>query len=180
MFLSAFKHLLFVFLFFCSSFVWADGRKEAMDQYLHDFVGQAFPQSYPSIYQAIKNAVEHLPQEAFEKINHADLPVLFLEMPHFGGGKWANSNAIIVEPDDPPTFKDGLWIIKLSTQLEDSKDIDAIEGIVLHELAHFILGHQGGAYDIQKEKDANNLVKKWGHESKFLKAKAKFGSHTYK
>ncbi len=180
MFQHSLKCFILAFFVLLANFSWAASRKEQVDQYLHDFVSQAFQFSYPSIYNAIELSLMGIPQEALDKVSNADFPALFVEMPHFGGGRWANANGIFVEPHDPPTFTKGVWIIKLSTELEDSKDVDAIQGIVLHELAHFILDHHGGVFDKQYEKDANHLVKKWGFERQFLKAKEKFGSHSNK
>ncbi len=174
------KCFLLVFLLLLAQLSWAAERKKQVDLYLHDFVSQAFQLSYPTIYKAIEVSLMGVPQEVLDKVNNADFPAIFVEMPHFGGGRWANSNGIFVEPHDPPTFTKGVWIIKLSTELEDAKDVDAVQGVVLHELAHFVLDHHEGVFNQQHEKDANHLVRKWGFEEKFLKAREKFGSHQAK
>jgi hypothetical protein len=91
-------------------------------------------------------------------------------------GKWANSAGIFVEPNDPPTFTKGIWIVKLNTQMNEVNSVEAIEGVVLHELAHKVLEHQGGTFNPEIEREANRLVKKWGFERQFLKAKEFFGA----
>ena len=172
------KAFIFIFLILCSSFAVADESREVrIKEYLHDFVGHAFKESFPNINQAIEQVIKSLPQEVLDKVLDPDFPVLFIEMPHYGGGRWANSNGIYMEPDDPPTFTKGVWIVKLSTELNDSNDIPAIEGVIAHEIAHFVLGHQPEGLNLKQEKEANALVNKWGLEEQFLKAKKRFGGH---
>ena len=151
-------------------------RQQKAEAYLAEFASPAFKDSYTNIYSAIKNVLILLPEYAFEKVTDRSFPVLFTEVPHFGTGRWANSSGIYVMPDDPPTFTKGMWIVKLNTELNEGKDVEAIEGVVFHELAHRVLGHEGGHFSIEVEKEANHLVKKWGFQKQYLKAKASFGT----
>lgn len=175
------KILLFVLFLFFSSFVLAENtiqktREKQVDAFLREFSSQAFKESYPNIFTAIKQVLILLPPDAFAKATNRAFPVLFTEAPHFGTGQWANSSGIYSEPNDPPTFTDGIWIIKLSTKLNETKDVEAIEGVIFHEIAHHVLGHKGGVFNPEIEKEANRLVKKWGFERQYLKAKEAFGS----
>jgi hypothetical protein len=157
--------------------VWSQtSREKKVDRYLQEFASPAFKESYSNIYKALHEVLVLLPQSAFDKVTDRAFPVLFTEVPHFGSGQWANSSGIYVEPNDPPTFTKGIWIVKLNTALGESNDVQAIEGVIFHELAHRVFGHEGGIFSIQKEKDANHLVEKWGFKAQFLRAKAKFGN----
>jgi hypothetical protein len=117
-----------------------------------------------------------LPSEAYKKVTDRTFPALYTEVPHFGSGQWANSSGIYVEPNDPPTFTKGIWIVKLNTAMEEANDVQAIEGVVAHELAHHYLDHVAGAFSMEKEKQANHQIQKWGFDRQFQRAKAKFGS----
>ncbi|MBF0490148.1 MAG: hypothetical protein HQL15_05945 [Candidatus Omnitrophica bacterium] len=152
-------------------------REEKVKSYMEEFVSQGFKESQAKIYTAIQQCLRLIPEEAYKKITDRTFPVIFTEMPHFGGGRWANSSGVYVMPNDPPTFTKGIWIVKLNTQLNETQDVEEIEGIIFHELAHRVLDHVAGAFDIDKEKQANRLVKKWGFERQFLKAKSSFGTH---
>lgn len=155
-----------------------NNRQEKVGSYLSEFVSPAFKDSYPNIYTAIKNVLILLPENAFKKVTDRSFPVLFTEVPHFGTGQWANSSGIYVLPEDPPTFTKGIWIVKLNTALNDAKDVEAIEGVIFHELGHRVLDHEGGKFSVEIEKEVNRLVKKWGFERQFLKARAKFGRNS--
>ncbi len=154
-----------------------DDRQEVIREYLSEFCSQSFIQSYPKIYKAIQSALEKIPYEIFLSLTDRARPVLFTEYHTIGVGRFANSSEIMVFKDDAPSFTKGLTIIKLSTELEETDSAEDIEGVILHELAHRVLEHsQKEIRTCQREKEANQLVKTWGLEEEFLKAKARFGS----
>ena len=70
--------------------------------------------------------------------------------------------AVQMMPEDPPTFGKGMWFVKLNTELEGAKSVEAIEMVVAHELAHRVLGHRAGAgISVKDEKAANHLIRRW-------------------
>jgi hypothetical protein len=155
-------------------------RPEIVEEYLSEFCSQAFIQSYPKIYGAIKAALTKIPQDAFLAVTDRARPVLFTETHYAGLGRFANSSNILVADDDAPAMSQGLTMIKLSVELEDkAESSEEIEGIILHELAHRVLEHaKKKLYTCQMEREANHLVKSWGYEKEYLKAKERFGDKT--
>ena len=61
-------------------------------------------------------------------------------------------------------------------QITTAEDVEAIEGVVLHEIAHRVLEH-GTSEKASREKGraANRLVKKWGFTRELEKAIERFG-----
>jgi len=151
-------------------------RKEVVKEYLGEYCSQGFIQHSPKIYAAIKNAFYGLPWDVFLSVTSRARPTLFTEYHYSGMGRFANSSEVYSFQDDAPSFMDGMTIIKLSTELELSDSVDAIEGIVLHEIAHRYLEHAKNKTELcRREKEANHLVKEWGFEKEFEEAKKKFG-----
>ena len=154
-----------------------NSRQEAVKEYLEEFSEGSLEGVFPNIYKAIENVFRKIPAEVFDKVTNRDRPVIFTV--HFtkGNGRYAQSINYTVEEDDPPTFKEGFYMIKLGDLLNNTNDVEAIEGIVYHELAHrYLEHHQLQQMTCEHEREANHLVKEWGFEKEFLKAKEKFGS----
>ncbi len=151
-------------------------REEIVREYLGEFCSQAFLQGFPKIHAAIHNVLLKIPMEVFRSITDRSRPVLFTEYHTTGTGRFANSGEIISTPDDALAFQRGLTIVKLSTELEDADDEQAIEGVIFHELAHRYLEHaRRPARTCEMEREANRLVKEWGFGNEYAKAKARFG-----
>lgn len=153
-----------------------DNREEVVKEYLGEYCSRTISEFNPTLYAGIKGALLKLPIKEFLMATDRKRPVLFTEYYPSGIARFATSSEIYSFPDDAPSFGDGLTIIKLNTELNDAGDVSAVEGIILHELAHKILEHSKKPFSCQLERDANNQVKKWGYEKEFLAAKEKFGS----
>jgi hypothetical protein len=154
---------------------WND-RDEVIEEYLSEFCSSAFLRDHPRTHEAIKSALKVLPHEVFLSVTERARPVIFTEYHKNGMGSFANSSEIITADGEPPAFMKGMTLIKLSTDLENG-DTLAIEGIVLHELTHRVLEHsKRKPYSCKFEREANRLVKAWGKEEAFLKAKELFGA----
>jgi len=62
-------------------------------------------------------------------------------------------------------------IIYLNSMLMSDKEDNAIQALIAHEIAHFHLGHtepKPNKLPIEEEYDADDLVKKWGFDTKEL------------
>jgi len=104
-------------------------------------------------------------------------PIIFLHSYSSGIARYANSTEFIVEKNDPPIFQDGFFIIILGDELNVADDIQAIEGIILHEITHRYLEHLSAEeLGCQMEREANRLVKQWGYEKEYLLASETFGA----
>lgn len=159
---------------------WAvNDREEVVREYLGEYCSQGIVQGLPKTYSAITHALSKIPWDAFLKVTERSRPVLFTEYHYTGVGRFANSSEISSTPGDAPSFQDGFMLIKLSAELEDRGAEEAIEGVILHELAHRVLDHvrtRQGRSPCDIEKEANGLVKSWGFEAQYLAAKGTFGS----
>lgn len=154
-------------------------RPEVIREYLGEYCSQGIVHGLPKTHSAIIEALSKIPWDVFLKITGRSRPVLFTEYHYTGVGRFANSSEISSTPDDAPSFQDGFTLIKLSAELEDRGSREAIEGVVLHELAHRVLDHartRQGRSPCEIEKEANGLVKSWGFEVQYLAAKETFGS----
>ncbi len=153
-----------------------NNKEEVVEEYLGEFCSRAFILYYPKIYSAIRNAMLKIPLEVFRSITDRSRPVLFTEFHSTGTGRFANTSEIIATRDDAPAFEGGLTIIKLNTDLEAVEDGRAIEGVVLHELAHRYLEHGvQKASSCEMEREANALVARWGMSGEYQKASESFG-----
>ena len=102
--------------------------------------------------------------------------MIFVDVLTSGIARTANAVQFTMRKDDPPTFQKGFYLIKLGDNLEDASDVEAIEGVIFHELAHRILEHlSSGKFSCDMEREANRLVKKWGFEKEYTKASGEFG-----
>jgi len=153
-------------------------RNEVVKEYLGEYCSQAFIQSSPKIYTAIQNALRRLPLNVFLSVTDRARPVLFTEFHSSGMGRFANSSEIYSFEDDAPSMMAGLTIIKLNMELEEAPDSTAIEGVILHELAHRYLKHAQTRTNrnvCDQEREANRLVKSWGADEEFARAQEVFG-----
>jgi len=139
-----------------------NNRDEVATEYLSEFCSQLFITTYNKIYRAIKNVLVKVPQDVFLTVTQRNKPTVFTEYHYTGNGRFANSSDIYFLEGDPPAFTDGVWIVKLSTELSDTKSQEEIETIIAHELAHRYLGHKHRQGVVTIEKEANHLVLQWG------------------
>lgn len=156
-------------------------RAEVIREYLSEFCSQAFIHKYKRIYGAISNVLRKIPNDVFLNITDRNRPVVLSEVHSLGLGRLANSSDIRVLPEDPPTFAAGVWLIKLSTELNEAESSGPIEGVVVHELAHRVLEHSvTDEYDASLERQANALIVEWGFQKEFEEAKKEFGTYHMK
>ncbi len=145
--------------------------------YLNFAFGYNAKADFPKIYQAVFASLNEIPDDVLEKVTNTRHPVLFTVNITTGIARWANSSEVNLAINSEHVFQNGFYLIKLADELENTSDTEAIEGIVLHELAHNYLDHlKKQKFSCDMEREANREVKKWGFEEKFLKAKKMFGS----
>lgn len=157
-----------------------DDRVEIVKEYMSEFCSKYFLHNASKIGIAIRTALERVPKDVFFAVTDRAKPVVFTETHYRGTGRLANSSDIWPLEGDPPTFTDGIWITKLSLELETAEDPGEIESIIAHELAHYILdngkriGSDPGRVD-QYERESADLVQKWGFGEEMIKAYERFG-----
>jgi len=152
-------------------------KERLVKEYVDEFASGLFENSYPQIYQALLNALNKLPDDVYTTVTDRRRPIIFLHSYSSGIARYANSTEFIVEKNDPPTFQDGFYIVILGDELNTAGDVQAIEGIILHETAHRYLEHLSTEeLGCQMEREANRLVKQWGYEEEYLKASYTFGA----
>ncbi len=148
-----------------------DDREEIIKEYLGEFCSKTIVVNFPKMYSAIKYVLGKIPLKDFLYLTERNYPVLFTEYYYQDMPRFANSSEIIILEDDPPTFTEGLYFVKLSAELEVSGSVNDIVGVVAHELAHRMLGHSSSKYTELMEEEANNLVRNWGFEEELVGAK---------
>lgn len=153
-------------------------RKEIVKEYLEEFASGNILGYYINIRTALQSAMEKLPHDVFISITSRNRPTLFIDVYTTGIARYANALDFTMRENDPPTFQDGFYLIKLGDELEKAADPQAIEGIIFHEIAHRVLNHLHSEREdsCELEKEANRLVKQWGFQEEFSKASAIFGS----
>ena len=152
----------------------ANDRKELVKEYLSEFSPLVFETDFPNIYRALSSVLNRIPINVFVVITDRSYPVIFTEYYTKGLGRIANSEDVFLMDDDPPAFMRGFYLIKLSAELNDAKDPAAIEAVIAHEIVHMLLKHCLKEPSAENEKEANRLIKKWGFEKEFFKAKECF------
>jgi len=145
--------------------------------YLSEFASANLRRPGSAIYLGLQSALKKLPEDIFIAVTDRKKPTLFIHYFTAGIARYAGSEEFTVLEDDAPTFTNGFYMIKISDALVESHNQQAIEGVILHEIAHRVLEHT----KVQKpscelEKEANHLVQDWGHEELFSKAKELFGA----
>ena len=154
-----------------------DDREELIDQYLSEFVSGGLRFQYKNTSQALKNALNGLPWDVLLTVTDRQRPIIFLDYYTSGIARFASASEYTMRDIDPPAFQNGFYIIKLGEDLDAAPNTKAIEGVILHEIAHRILGHlQRGKFSCEFEREANRLVKSWGFEEEFQEAQKTFGS----
>jgi hypothetical protein len=173
--------LLFAFISFTATGFAEENmlRKANVQRYFDQFFPPGIAEDYPKIYKAVYEVFMKLPENVFNEITKHEYPVLFTINMTSGIGRFANSTQMSVHKKDHETLREGFYLIKLSDELEHTPDFEAIEGIVFHELGHRYLNHlRQPIFSCEMEREANRLVKKWGFEKEYKKAKEAFGSKT--
>lgn len=152
-------------------------RPELVKEYLGEFASGNILGYFGNIRTALQSALGKLPNDVFLSVTERSRPTLFVDVYTTGIARYANALEFNMREDDAPVFQNGFYLIKLGDELDKVSDPQAIEGIIFHELAHRVLNHlntQGESCDMERE--ANRMVKQWGFEKEFLKAKEAFGS----
>jgi len=148
--------------------------EEYVRQYLFEF-SEWVPGT--KIYQAIYQALLKLPKKEFLEITKRDRPVIFLDYYTKGIARFASSGEFVRIPEEPLAFENGFYMVKLGAELEEAEDPEAIQGVILHELAHRIFEHlKSDIHVCERELEANQWLKKQGFEREFEKASGLFGA----
>lgn len=131
----------------------------------------------PNIHQALQNVFLKLPDDVFNEVTDHKRPVIFLGSYTTTIARYARSHQFLVTPTDhKDTLNDGVYIIILADEL-NSSSVEAIEGIIYHELAHRYLEHLlKSSLNCDVEREANRLVKQWGFEKEFSAASNELGA----
>ncbi|HBR14395.1 MAG TPA: hypothetical protein DD723_02485 [Candidatus Omnitrophica bacterium] len=154
-----------------------DDRDEVVREYMREFVSGGIRHVFPKTAAALERVLRALPEDVFLLVTDRAHPVIFVDHYTTGIARYAGSDEFVFEPDDPPAFGQGFYLIKVGDAMNDVSDPQAIEGVLLHEIAHRVLNHlQAGVLSCEQEREANRLVKRWGFEKKFAAAKKHFGS----
>jgi len=155
-------------------------REEMAKQYLSEFASGNILHNYPKVRTALLNALQKLPLDVYLTVTERARPIIFIDYYTDGIAQYAGSMEFSMRETDPPTLDDGFFIIRLGDGLNDATDIEAIEGIVLHETAHRFLEHLRNTekHPCEREIEANRLVKEWGYEEEYKKASEEFGAKT--
>jgi hypothetical protein len=157
-----------------------DGRAEFIREYLGEFASGYYQNGNSLTRKAILNVLTSIPWKDVLVLTNRRRPVVFVENHSDGPGRIANSTDMRSFKGDPPTCTEGLWIVKLSTELEGAGSVDEIESIVAHEMAHYLLDNgrrisADPAGTGKYEREAAGLVEKWGFADEMQKARARFG-----
>ncbi len=156
---------------------WAlDDRQEVIKQYLEEFASGNLLGN-PKTRIALQSALSDLPKEIFIEITNRNRPIIFTDYYTVGIAKYASSLEFRMREEDPPTFEDGFFMIRLGDALNEADHPDAIKGIVAHEIAHHVLEHlRAGEFSCEFEREANQLIKTWGFEDELAQASKLFGA----
>lgn len=155
----------------------AAGRAKQVEAYLDEFAASEFKNGYTNIYKALKNALTKLPEDVFKDVTSRESPVVFVNSITSGIARYAHSTEFYFHEGDPRAFQEGFYLMILGDELNNSNDIEAIEGVILHELAHDYLKHlRAPKHNCEMEREANRLVKTWGYAKEYEKASEVFGA----
>jgi hypothetical protein len=155
-----------------------DDRAEVAREYAGEFSSAALAIS-PKFSSAIRDVLARIPEDVFLFLTRRAHPVLFVEYYAGLNARLSTSSDIKVLHDDPPTFTDGMWLVRLDYDLERRAGADAIKAIVAHELAHRVLQEKKEEENglIETEKSVNRLIQAWGFKKEFLEAKRLTQTH---
>ncbi|MGE0267327.1 MAG: hypothetical protein AB7S78_02565 [Candidatus Omnitrophota bacterium] len=152
-------------------------RQKQVEAYLTEFAAAEFRAVYPRIYQALINALNKLPEEVFVDVTDRASPVIFINSITSGIARYANSKEFYFNDGDLPALQDGFYLVILGDELNNSEHVGAIEGVILHELAHDFLKHlRAPKHNCEMEREANRLVKSWGYAKEYEQASEAFGA----
>lgn len=152
-------------------------RQKQVEAYLDEFAAAEFKTVYPRIYQALQNALTKLPDEVFRDVTNRKSPVVFVNTISTGIARYAHSTEFYFKEGDRRAFHDGFYLMVLGDELNNTADVEAIEGVILHELAHDYLKHlRAPKHNCEMEREANRLVKNWGYAKEYEKASETFGA----
>ncbi len=151
-----------------------DHRQKLAQEYLDEFCSRGIVGTSPKTYAAIQDVLVRVPLKVFFTITQRDYPILFTEYHYQGQGRLATSSSVRRMEEDPPTFGNGFWMVKISAELEDVYTQEVITGIIAHEVAHRYLGHHPSKTRLaasRLERMANHLVQRWGFDKEFQAAR---------
>ena len=151
-------------------------RREVVKEYLGEFCSGGIIEGRPPMIEAIVDVLRRIPSDVFLRVTDRRRPVVFVEYYDAGTARFAGSLDFARPPEYPDAFQNGFTLIKLSTGLNTAGSKEAITGIVAHELAHRALDHfRQKKKSCDLEREANQLIIKWGFKKEYLKAREKFG-----
>ena len=134
-------------------------RSERVKAYEKEFVSEGI-RRFPYLFNSVDEVLMRLPEEIFSKISRRENPVIFTEYFDSGKARLADSSAVKVLPEDPPTFTQGFYLIKLSSELE--RHPKAAKAVIAHEIAHHVTRYAHSKEGDELEKAANRLIRRWG------------------
>ncbi len=155
----------------------SDLRRQQTAAYMSEFVSGSFRSYYTNIGKALENALNKLPEDVFAEVTDRRSPVIFINSVTSGIARYANGMEFHFRPDDKPALQDGFYLIVLGDQMNNFDDVSAIEGVILHEIAHDYLKHlRAPKHNCEMEREANRLVMSWGYEPEYRAASDAFGA----
>ncbi len=156
-----------------------DNRQALKEKYFREYVSSEVRPVYQKIHAALNNVLDVLPHDVFSFVTNPDLPVVFVTSTSDGIARFAHSRPFIKEGKAEQSFKNGFYLIVLGDELDGVDDIQAIEGVLLHEMAHPFLKHyKSNLSSCEQERQANQQVIAWGFKTQFQAAKSAFGHKT--
>jgi len=152
-------------------------RQARAEEFLREFSSITQDSIYPQIYQALLNSLAKLPEDVFTKVTDRAHPLIFVYTINTGIARYAHATEFTFQEGDLPAFMDGFYLIQLADELNNMQDVESIEGIILHEIAHAYLEHlRKAVHSCEMEKEANQLVISWGYDEEYRKAVEAFGA----
>ena len=154
-------------------------REEMAKEYLSEFASGNLIVAYPKVREALLNALMKLPLEIYLEVTQRKRPIIFIDYYTGGIAQYAGSLEFTMRETDPPTFDEGFYIIRLGDGLNNADDVEAIEGIILHEIMHRYLEHlknEENRHPCELEKEANQTLKKLDFAEEYSKAADFFGA----
>ena len=119
--------------------------------------------SLPNIRQALSNVLSRLPDCVFEDLIQIDDPVVIVDVPGIAG------STSFYQQRNKFRIKKGIRIVMLRAELNDNP-IEAIMGIIAHELAHVYVHVRSDKEVPWANIESNKLVGHWGFDKELMMA----------
>lgn len=152
-------------------------RQEHVTAYMNEFASGSFRSFYTNIGQALENALNKLPEDVFADVTDRRSPIIFINSVTSGIARYANGMEFFFRPQDQAALQDGFYLIVLGDQMNNFDNVEAIEGVIAHEIAHDWLKHlRAPKHNCEMEREANRLIMDWGYEDEYRQASETFGA----